>query len=72
MINLKSLFAILALVSLLLAALGLVRFAADLWSYYHAPDVGASRVLNYRGLGGASCGFVMFAVFILLYRWRKY
>ena len=72
MVNLKSLFAILAVVSLLLAALGIVRFAVDLWSYYHTSDAGASRVLNYRGLGAASSGFVLFAVFILLYRWRKF
>jgi uncharacterized BrkB/YihY/UPF0761 family membrane protein len=71
MVNTKSLCAIMALVSLFVLMLGLVRFGVDLWSYYHAADSGAARVLNYRGLGGVLSGLVMFAVFILLFRSRK-
>jgi uncharacterized BrkB/YihY/UPF0761 family membrane protein len=71
MVNLKSLFAIIAVVSFLLVVLGLVRFGVDLWSYYHASDSGAARVLNYRGLGAALSASVLFAVFILLFWLRK-
>ena len=66
MMNLKSLFAILALIGLFLVALGFVRFGIDIWGYYHDPDVGVSRVLNYRGLGSAFIGIVIFAALSLL------
>lgn len=54
---------------LLLAVAGLVRFGIDLWSYSHAST--ASDELNYRGLGGAFGGGIMFGLFILIYCWRK-
>ena len=71
MVNTKVFFAIMALVSLFVLMLGLVRFGIDLWSYYHVADSSAARILNYRGLGGTSSGLVMLTVFILLFRSRK-
>jgi len=68
--NLKSLCAFMAVVSLLLVAVGLTRFGLDLWSHIHAFNSPASS-LNYRGLGGALSGIVMFVMFIVLYLWRK-
>jgi uncharacterized BrkB/YihY/UPF0761 family membrane protein len=75
MVNLKSLFAILAVVSLLLTLVGLARFGVDLWSYFNASAGAANpsdNHLNYRGLGGALGGVVAFVFFVLLYRWRKH
>lgn len=71
MVNLKSLFALLSVFSLLMAAVGLVRFGIDWWNYLHA-SAASSAQLNYRGLGGAFGGLVFFGLFVLLYRWRKH
>lgn len=70
MVNLKSLFAILAFVSLLLVIVGFARFGVDLWHYHHT-SVGLINQLDYRGLGVAASGAILFGVFILLFRWRK-
>jgi uncharacterized membrane protein YidH (DUF202 family) len=59
-----------AALSLLIVAVGFVRFGIDLWTYSHAST--ASTELNYRGLGGALGGGIMFGLFILIYRWRKH
>jgi uncharacterized BrkB/YihY/UPF0761 family membrane protein len=74
MLNIKSLCALMAVASLLLAALGIVRFGIDLWAYLHSSNPGntPSGALNYGGLGVMLSGVVMFGIFILLYRWRKH
>jgi uncharacterized BrkB/YihY/UPF0761 family membrane protein len=62
-----------AALSLLIVAVGFVRFGIDWWIYFHASSANTSSIqLNYRGLGGALSGIVMFVFFILIYRWRKY
>ena len=71
MMNMKSLFAVMAMVSLLLVAVGLVRFSIDLWGHFHTVGPNSNTQVNYRGLGEVLGGLVMFVVFVLLYRWRK-
>jgi uncharacterized BrkB/YihY/UPF0761 family membrane protein len=73
MLNLKTLFSLLAVASLLLAAVCAVPFGIDLWNGFRAAGtrMTLSGVLNYRGVGGVLAGLVMFAFFVLLYRWRK-
>ncbi len=68
MVNIKSLFGIVAFFCLLLVVVGLIRFGVDLWSYYHA---GAARVFDYRGVGMTLSASVLFGVFILLFWLRK-
>jgi hypothetical protein len=73
MMNLKSLFSLLTVGSLLLAVVSLIRFVADLWIYYHDTSVAlTSNALNCRGLGGLFGGVIMAAVWFLLYRMRKH
>jgi hypothetical protein len=74
MVNLKSLFAILAVISLMMAAIGLVRFGVDLWGYFHA-STGITNLPNNhpncRGLAIALMGVILFGIFISLFRGRK-
>ena len=76
MVNLKSLFAILAFVALLIVAIGLVRFAVDVWSHFHASSSGSAVSLtsqiDLRGLGIALGGFLVFAVSVLFFWLRKH
>ena len=71
MMNTKSLWFLMALVSLVVTAIGLMRFTVDLWSYFHASAgraASSNNHLNYTGLGAVSAGVVMFVLFIFLYR----
>ena len=67
MMNTKSLWALMAVISLILTAIGSVRFGIDLWNYFRAGAANTNVALNYRGMGGALSGAVMFTIFILLY-----
>lgn len=67
MVNLKSLFAVLSALSLVMAAVGLLRFAVDLWHYFHAAEV-PSHQLDYRGLWMTLSAVVLSAIFFLVYR----
>lgn len=68
MINLRSLFVLLAVGSILLAAVGLVRFAVDLWVFLHTSGAAQSDIhLNLRGLGGLLGGVALLGVFAFLY-----
>lgn len=71
MLNLKSLFAILSLSSLLIVVISLVRLATDLWNYYHTSGA-ANTQLNYRGVGGFLSGLCCFVIFALLHKSRKH
>ena len=68
MINLRSLFVLLAIGSILLAAVGLVRLAVDLWVFLRASGAAQSDIhLNLRGLGGLLGGVALLGVFAILY-----
>lgn len=71
MVNLKTLFGLLSIFSLLTAMLGLIRFVIDIWNYLQTSAASGAQ-LNYRGLGGALSGLIFFVLFMLLYRWRKH
>jgi uncharacterized BrkB/YihY/UPF0761 family membrane protein len=73
MLNIRGLFAVLVIVSLLLAAVCAVPFGIDLWNGFHASGTGItlSGVLNYRRVGGFLAGLVMSVLFLLLYCWKK-
>ena len=43
---------------------GLVRFGIDLWIYLESPN--ESKILNYRGLGGALAGLLCGSIFFYL------
>jgi hypothetical protein len=76
MMNLKSLFAVMALISLLLAAFGLARFVVDYWVHVHPAGAGAPNPaggdLDYRGIDITVISFVPFVFFALLYISRKH
>jgi hypothetical protein len=57
-----------AIASLGIAGLGLIRFVIDLGDYLEAS--GATN-LNYRGLGVVLSGIILFAVFLFLSLWKK-
>ena len=61
-----------ALIGLFLITLGFVRLGIDIWGFYHDSKVGVSSVLNYRGLGSALSGIVIFAAFSLLWVRQKH
>lgn len=67
MVNLKSLWAVLSVFSLVMTVVGLVRFAVDLWHYFHAAE-SPSRHLDYGGLWVALSAVVISALFLLLFR----
>ena len=71
MVNIKSLFAILSVFSLLFVLLGLVRFGVDLWSYYHASGASSAH-LDFRGVQLMLTGLILSAVFFVLFWIRKY
>jgi hypothetical protein len=67
MINLKSLPLVIALFAFIVyVPLGLVRFGADVWSYYHPVVAGAPREFHdHHGLGMVLIGLVLSAIFTL-------
>jgi len=73
MINIKSLFALMAFASFLLALGCAIPFGIDLWNNIHTASFGGalSAALKYRGAGGMLAGIVMFVLFLLLYRVRR-
>ena len=70
MINLKSLFGILAGLMLVAVLASLGRFAMDLWKYFHTSGT-ANEHLNYRGVTGALIGLCFCAVFLVLHLVKK-
>jgi len=70
MVNLKSLFAILAAFMLVAVLVSLGRFVVDLWGYYHASGAVNSQ-LNYRGVSGALIELSFFVVFLVLHKIKK-
>jgi hypothetical protein len=73
MLNLRGLFALLVVVSILLAGGYAVPFGIDMWNDVHTAGTGRTRsgVLNYRGVGGIAAGLGMAVFFFLLYCWKK-
>ena len=69
MINLKSLFLLIAFAVFIIAVpLGLVRFGVDLWKYYYPSGNGSQKAFqDHGGLGMALAGLVICAVFTLLH-----
>jgi uncharacterized BrkB/YihY/UPF0761 family membrane protein len=76
MINVKSFCLLMALVSLVIVAVGLVGFGVELWSYYFGSSSGHTHPSNtspdFHTLGMVTSGAALFGLFTLLYRWRKF
>ncbi|HWQ92991.1 MAG TPA: hypothetical protein VN673_15040 [Clostridia bacterium] len=66
MVNRKSLWAVLSVFSMVMGLVGLVRFAVDLWHYFHATGL-PSRQVDYRGLWMALAAVIISAFFLLLF-----
>jgi hypothetical protein len=73
MLNIRGLFAVMVVVSLLLVVICAVPFGIDLWNGFHTAGarMTLSGVLNYRGVGGVLAGLVMSTFFLLLCCWKK-
>jgi len=71
MVNIRSLFAILSVFSLVFLVLGLVRFGVDWWTYCHASSA-TNAHLSYRGVQLALTGLVLSAFFFALFWIRRY
>jgi len=69
MMNTKSLWAWMAVISLLVMGIGLMRFTIDFWVYFQPAN--AKVPLNYRGIGGALSGAAMLSLFLFLYFRKK-
>lgn len=75
MLNLKGLCVWLATISLLFVAIGLIQFAVVEWHHYQMNghiDSNSASTLNSSGLGMALGGAIMFALFFLVYRLRRF
>jgi hypothetical protein len=74
MMNVKALFRLLAAVSFLIVALGIVRFGFDLWVFLRPDPNGPVEPagMNYRGLGVIAGGIAMLGIFLLLSRTRRH
>ncbi len=66
-INRKSALGCLSVFLLVMAAVGLLRFAVDLWDYFRAAGL-PSRQLDYRGLWMALAAVIVSALFFVLFR----